>query len=361
MKKFLAVIILLSIIVLACFLIKYNISSKQAEAYDWSPSDQFDESCYVEIEKTPGKDFVILNLADIQLSSSQIGTEIADNTFALIDQAIKDQKPDLITLSGDNAIGTEAYLETVKFIDSYGIPWAAVMGNHDGEGCTSEDWAAEQLAGAKNSLFRLGPKEMGHGNYVINITENGKIIHSLYMMDTHSRREYDNLGSGYDHLWDNQIEWYEWAVKGNNKLAGKTVQSTIIAHIPVPEYYEAWHSVAINIDEENGVLGEIDPAYSTIASGVRGENECPPPVSNGFFDKVKELGSTKDILVGHDHVNDYSIVYDGIRLSYSLKTGFGSYYSESLQGATTITVSSSGATTVTNHYYALTNGKWTEQ
>lgn len=358
MKKFLAVFIILAIIVLSCFLIM-NKSCKEDSA--WSPSDRFNKCSYVEIKKTPGKDFVILNLADIQLSDGQLDTDAATKTFALIDQAIKDQNPDLITLSGDNAIGTSAYLKTIEFIDSYGIPWAAVMGNHDGEGCTSEDWAAEQLAGAKNSLFKLGPKEMGHGNYVINITENGKIIHSIYMMDTHSNREYENLGSGYDHLWDNQIEWYEWAVKGNNKLAGKTVQSTVIAHIPVYEYYEAWHSVATNIDEENGILGEIDPAYSEIASGVRGEYECPPPISNGFFDKVKELGSTKDILVGHDHLNNYSIVYEGIRLSYSLKTGFGSYYSESLQGATTITISSTGETTVSNHYYALIDDKWIVQ
>ena len=169
MKKFLAVFIILAIIVLSCFLIM-NKSCKEDSA--WSPSDRFNKCSYVEIKKTPGKDFVILNLADIQLSDGQLDTDAATKTFALIDQAIKDQNPDLITLSGDNAIGTSAYLKTIEFIDSYGIPWAAVMGNHDGEGCTSEDWAAEQLSGAKNSLFKLGPKEMGHGNYVINIKIN---------------------------------------------------------------------------------------------------------------------------------------------------------------------------------------------
>ena len=28
-------------------------------------------------------------------------------------------------------------------------------------------------------------------------------------------------GGGYDHLWENQIEWYKWAVNGISELAGE--------------------------------------------------------------------------------------------------------------------------------------------
>ena len=58
-------------------------------------------------------------------------------------------------------------------------------------------------------------------NYIINITEKGKIIHTLFMMDTHSyiEREVDGeIETFYDHLWDNQQEWYKWAVNGIKEL-----------------------------------------------------------------------------------------------------------------------------------------------
>ncbi len=331
---------------------------------DWSEKDKFTAESYVEIKKNPLEDFVVLNLADVQLYDDELFDEIGLEAHALIEKLIADHKPHLITLSGDNAWGTMAYLELIKLVDSYGIPWAPVMGNHDGQRCISEFWAAYHLAEAENCVFEFGPKGMGYGNYVINVTESGKIIHSIYMMDTHNNRDdYVVDGKtvgGYDHLWDNQLKWYEWCVKGTNAIAGKTVQSTVIMHIPVYEYYDAWHAVATDIDESLGdkKLGVIKPENSAIASGSRGEYGGHPPVSNGFFDLCKKLGSTKDMIVGHDHVNDYSIVYEGIRLTYAVKTGRGCYFTEGMLGGTTLTIDHTGATTLAQNYYKTVDGEW---
>ena len=92
---------------------------------EWSAEDEFTTDCYIELEKEPGKDFVLLNLTDIQLDDDELYTPIADGSFALIETLVEDIKPDLITLSGDNAWGTMTYLETIKLIDSFDIPWAA--------------------------------------------------------------------------------------------------------------------------------------------------------------------------------------------------------------------------------------------
>ena len=48
------------------------------------------------------------------------------------------------------------------------------------------------------------------------------------------------------------------------------------------------------------------------------------------------------MLAGHDHKNNFSINYKGIRLSYGLKTGYGSYYDRQLVGGTLLTVTDSG-------------------
>ncbi len=327
---------------------------------EWSAEDNFTQDSYVELKKTPGKDFVVLNLADVQLYDDELYEDIGIDSMAHVAKVIEDAKPDLITLSGDNAWGTMTYLKLIELVDSYGIPWGAVMGNHDGQRCISEFWAAYHLAEAENSVFKFGPEDMGYGNYVINITENGKIIHSIYMLDTHNNREYETDNGtigGYDHLWDNQMDWYKWCVEGTNALAGYPVQSTVIMHIPVYEYYDAWHSVATGIDEANGKLGVIE-TYTDEAYGRRGESGGHPPVNNGFFSLCKELGSTKDMIVGHDHVNDYSIVYQGIRLTYAVKTGYGAYFEKDMLGATTLSIHSDGTTTLKQNHYEHTADGW---
>lgn len=316
---------------------------------EWSATDEFGADDYIELKKEPGKDFVILNLADIQLQDDEIYAKAGKYTFELVEKLVEDTDPDLITLTGDNAWDTMSYLETIKLVDSFGIPWAPVMGNHDGQGCVSEFWAAYLLSEAENCLFEFGPEDMGYGNYIINVTENGKIIHTLFMMDTHNNADYTaddgSTYNGYDHLWENQIEWYKWAVNGISEIAGKTVESTVIMHIPVYEYRDAWKKFYGS--EE---LGTLAPELAPDAQGVNGEGIFSAPVNNGFFTVCKELGSTKNMLVGHDHANDFRIVYEGIGLNYALKTGYGSYFTSELMGATTITIGSDGVATVEHNY-----------
>lgn len=316
---------------------------------EWSATDEFTADYCAEIEKNPDEDFIILNLADIQLKDDLVFEDRGDKTAKMIDDLIRETEPDLITLTGDNAWGTIAYIELIKQIDAYGIPWAPVMGNHDGQCCINEFWAAYLLYDAKNCLFEFGPENMGYGNYIINITENGKIIHTLFMVDTHNNAEFTledgSTVSGYDHLWDNQIEWYKWAVNGISEIEGKTVESSVFLHIPLCEYKDAW-SKAYGSDE----VGTLAPELAPAAIGVNGEGVCCPPVNNGFFGVCKELGSTKNIFAGHDHANNFQIYYEGIRLNYMLKTGYGAYYTDGLVGGTVISIDSDGAAYAEHRY-----------
>ncbi len=316
---------------------------------EWSATDKFTADYCAEIEKNPDEDLIILNLSDIQLKDDLVYEEEGIKSAEMIDNLIREIDPDLITLTGDNAWGTVAYIKLIHQIDSYGIPWAPVMGNHDGQCLINEFWAAYLLYKADNCLFEFGPEGMEYGNYIINITENGKIIHTLFMVDTHNSAEYTledgSTVGGYDHLWDNQIEWYKWAVKGISEVAGRTVESSVFMHIPVCEYKDAWIS-AYGSDE----LGTIPADLAPDAFGTRGEGVSCSPVNNGFFDVCKELGSTKNMFAGHDHSNNYSIDYEGIRLTYTLKTGYGAYYTEGMVGGTVISIDSDGSATAEHHY-----------
>ena len=328
---------------------------------NWTKDTKFTQESYIEIKKNPDKDFVILNLTDVQLGEENVFAKEGEYTFELIRKLVDSVKPDLITLSGDNAWGYISYLETIKFIESFGIPWAPIMGNHDGEGAATEFWNAYTLSNAQNCLFRFGPKDMGYGNYIINITENGKIIHSLFMMDTHSYGEFEVDGEvveGYDHLWSNQLDWYEWGVNGIKEInGGNVVESTVIFHIPVREYIDGWNEVSVNkIEGEN--FGEGDLKNNSFLYGIIHEEWCPAPVNNGFFELCKSLGSTKTIIAGHDHRNDAAVMYEGICLAYSLKSGFGSYWSPDMIGGTTITINKDGNAKLENRYYDLQENNW---
>lgn len=325
-----------------------NGSKNDANYTEWSVEDAYALDDTVVLEKEAGEDFVVLNISDIQLGEGEALTTNGDYSFALIDELVKRTEPDLITVSGDNLLGFMGSYATVEKLASLDIPWALVMGNHDGQDTITEDWCAYIAAEAENSLFSFGPKDMGFGNYIINISQDGEIIHSLYMMDTHDGASYTladgSVIEGYDHLWENQFDWYKWAVEGLAELEGHTVQSSIVFHIPVYEYTAAF---AAAYDEENG---EYLPEYADVCFGEKNEDVCSAPVNNGFFGLVKELGSTKDIIVGHDHVNSFSVPYEGVRLSYSLKCGFGSYAEVENNGGSVLRIHDDGTTTYEHIY-----------
>lgn len=203
------------------------------------------------------------------------------------------------------------------------------------------------------------------GNYIINIMEGDKIVQSLIMMDSGSWRGYDSIpeerkmtekaidpdtqewilnddgsvkidtfGTGYEFLSESQIEWYKWAIKGAEKVnGGEMPESIAFFHIAIPEFYTAYIRW-----KESG----YDPE---MGFGEKNEEVCCPSINSGFFDAVKELGSTKNIVVGHDHVNNYSIMYEGVRLTYGLKTGDRCYANDDLNGGTVLTVTKDGVTT----------------
>ncbi|MGN0538338.1 MAG: metallophosphoesterase [Candidatus Fimenecus sp.] len=334
----------------------------------WLSSDTYKLENTVVLQKEPGKDFKILNLTDIQyndvLDFAQRGY-----TRKTITALIEQEKPDLITLTGDQvwmAFQKQSQKELVKFIDSFGIPWAPVFGNHDGEGNADKQWLADRFLEAEHCLFKKGPNNIGGvGNYIINIMEGDKIVQSLIMMDSGASRDYseiteeqkmyskainpdtqeyilnddgsnkiDVFGTGYEFISESQIAWYKWAIKGATEVnGGETPESIAFFHIALPEFHLAY-------------LQWKDSGYdSTMGFGEKREQVCCPSVNSGMFAAIKEMGSTKNVVVGHDHVNNYSVLYDGVRLTYAMKTGNRCYADDDMNGGTVLTVTDSGVTT----------------
>ena len=267
------------------------------------------------ITKRKGRPFRILNLTDIQLHD---GVK-PDLTVGVIRQLIEKTSPDLIVHLGDIIDDSPEFsikrnLKTVlDCIDSYGIPWTTIFGNHDHDYCPiswfetvkdSEDkWLAEQFMTRKNCLFAVGPENVdGIGNFVINIKEEtGEIFRSLYFFDT--------MLAGVN---ETHTAFYrDMVAESKRSNGGKDVSSIVFVHIALPE----WRFIQDEQAEKDwkdcrgGVIGRI-----------KNDLPCGTP---SFFNAIKELGMTKTVVCGHDHENAYVYDYQGVQFIISMKSSDG--------------------------------------
>ena len=354
---------------------------------NWAPTDKFDiKKDVVSVEKKKGKDFVILTLADIQvhdrfrLSHSRV-------IYRTIEGAIKQANPDLIVLLGDNCWGfsRQCYQRLVSIMDSFGIPWASIFGNHDCEGNADPAYLGNILEQGKHCLFRQGPRTVtGVGNYAVNVVEEGKIVHTLFMFDTGTWKiKYDEkkvryltaddhmkekmpayyiereqegkhagqtmVGGSWGTLSYEQIDYYRWLLAGITEAnGGRKPLSSMYLHIPLYEYNDAYFEwVKSGFDSSVG-MGEIN------------EKICSPALSTGMFDAILEEGSTKDVVAGHDHENNFSALYKGVRLSYGMKCADECSWREYMSGGSVLTVDDQGKTQF-RHVYVTPEGKLHKQ
>ena len=159
---------------------------------EWNKTDAFNISNIATVEKQKDKEFVILNLADVQMADLENffnKGKIHDEITYLVNQT----KPDLITLTGDQTWSNENLISLrslISWLDEYKIPYAPVFGNHDyGNSKNSSvaelNYCCDLYEAGKYSLFKRGPSNLGSlGNYVINIMEDGKVYKTLYMIDS---------------------------------------------------------------------------------------------------------------------------------------------------------------------------------
>ncbi len=317
----------------------------------------------IRINKEKNKDFVILNLTDPQLETEEweeghINRKILEYT---VSKLINETHPDLITVSGDisSAASHKAYTNFAGMINAYNIPWAVVWGNHDNQGGTEPIRKyVEEYKTYSNFVYEEGPKELGNGNYVIEICEDGKTVHAVIMMDSHDRIDFINEkgeeAKDWAKLIPEQLVWYEKAIldlkeKGCN-------ESTVISHIPVYAYrtaYEKAFNKSYNPEEltfEESTQGVCWNEGYKSSYGLNFEGICSCHIDDGMFELIKKLGSTKLYLCGHDHTNSTCIEYEGIKLMYALKTGRGCYYRAPYNGGTVLKIDSEGKVYAEHHF-----------
>ena len=298
------------------------------------------------------------------------------SAYNLVKQLVSYSDPDLIVLTGDNIFGQfdpdlQVLDEFISVMDSFEIPWTTVMGNHDeetpttegilgiGDGASTSNEAfearsaaiAEKYENAQYSLYERGDPSMGNGNFTITVKQGKDIRQLLVFMDTHGcygSLEGSKITDGM--LFNSQIEWYEQQIKGVNeaqygKNSKEVVNSLIFTHVAMPEFKRAQALYSLDVpmsvpeDNPNGDFGGTNSNISFYG------------LHSDLFAKAKELGSTKGFFCGHNHQANFSILYEGIRLTFGNKTGKYDSHSLEKQGGTLITLTNAGRSMTVRHIY----------
>ena len=123
--------------------------------------------------------------------------------------------------------------------------------------------------------------------------------------------------------------------------------SLLFVHVPLYQYTEAAEEFFTG-DLESCRETYFDYPESYIKNreafrfGVNYEGPSAPIRDNGFFDTLVSEDHTRHVLCGHNHVNTSSVDFKGVRLTYGVKTGVGSYRRGHLNGGTVLEIMGNG-------------------
>jgi len=330
------------------------------------------------VEVESGRDTVILQLTDTQIidagqarTMERLGnktplTEQAkySSCYRYIEDAIKKTDPDLIIMTGDLIYGEfddsgEVFKGLISYMESFDIPWAPIFGNHDNESMMGVSWQCEQLEQAENCLFKRN-NLTGNGNYSIGIVQDGELIKTVFMMDSNGctnafKDGYGALNEAGQPLTYNegekiktdigfgadQIDWLEDTSKVIDAATGGTVGKLLAFHIPISQFAnganESGYQSSFALDNSQLFTIGKDVTAQNGDFGTKGEAFKGIHTEYGLWEILKNH-HFEGVFCGHSHKNSVSILYDGIRLTFGLKTGTFDRYLESELGGTKITV-----------------------
>jgi 3',5'-cyclic AMP phosphodiesterase CpdA len=252
---------------------------------------------------------------------------------------VKRLKPDLVAVLGDTAIKPDNRGRTRAFtrcMDSLGVPWTAVLGNHEGE-AARELPRREVIEYYAASGHFMGNAELpgvsGYGNQAIAVTdENGGAVHLLYFLDSGGGR------TSHGFVQPDQLGWMRRVAAEYPGAPG-----VVFLHIPLMQYqeaYDAWRR-----------------GGATLLRGHRYEKICLSAGSRERSDALLALARELGVwafVCGHDHYNNFDILWQGMRYIYAQSGGYSlRVYGipfRRVRGCTTLDIRPGGLVEVGQHF-----------
>ena len=281
------------------------------------------------------EDFKILHLTDIHLGGSLTSSLKDIKALKACYAEILYTQPDLVIVTGDlcfpmgimsMSLNNSAPIKQfAAFMEKTGIPWAFTYGNHDTESISAlndaeldEVFRSLSYKTSGNLLYPYTqPDIMGRNNQIIEIQNaDGTLNTALVLIDSNT---YTGKGlNDYDYIHDDQVQWYESEIRKRNEEAGHTVNSLVFFHVPLQEYRTATELYLAGSSEVKWYFGENPGDHG----GITNELVCCSDYPSKLFDTAYALGSTTGLFCGHDHYNNASLEYKGIRLTYGMSIDY---------------------------------------
>ena len=333
------------------------------------------------IDVPSGRDIKILQLSDLQnmelsgirnnnryhqIYNAFFADGITDQyvqTWRYVDEAVQKANPDVIVLAGDIIYGQtdddgSQWLEVCYKMDSYKIPWLVLFGNHDNESAKGVRWQIEQVQSSQYGIIKQGDVT-GNSNYTVGLRQDGEFKQTLYILDTNGCKEYpNNPGEGMmsnnvdinlikqeQGIYADQMVWMKQEGENISDNIGD-IPALVFMHIPIKEALAAMQELypdTYNVYPFTpNHVGDTGKSYESF-SGID---------TNGqFWALCKELG-VSGMFFAHQHSIATSIVYDGVRLSFGLKTSTHDSHKEDLLGSLAITIDEDNSTMAVNYLYS---------
>ena len=324
--------------------------------YDGKSDISYDEETGIYTITKPEGDFKILQLTDIHLGGGVLSYDKDVKALEAVYELLDRTRPDLVIVTGDLVFpvgyasfsfnNTAPVQQFAAFMRNLGIPWAFTYGNHD-----TESYAATST-GDLNELYKklswktsktllypyVQPDITGRSNQLIELKNaDGTLREALFLIDSNAYTG-DGLNK-YDYIHDDQVDWYKNQVLREEKEEGHIVSSMIFFHIPLQEYREAYKLHEAGSDEVKYYFGSNDEEMM--------DKVCCSEYPSKLFDTAKDLGSTTGFFCGHDHYNNMSLEYKGMRLTYGMSIDYlampGIARDTKQRGATLITLHDDGS------------------
>lgn len=274
----------------------------------------------IDLKFNKAGEFKIVQFTDVHF---KYGNPASDIALERIDEVLEAERPDLVVLTGDVIYASPADkgMRTVlERISAHNVPFVVTFGNHDDEQGMTRTQLYDIIRSVPGCLMPDRGEQVSP-DYTLMVQssdDNGGHAAVLYFFDSHSYSKLKDV-KGYDWLTFDQVENYRrQSASFTEANGGKPLPALSFFHIPLPEYNQAASS-------EDAIL-----------IGTRMEKACAPTLNTGMFTAMKEAGDVMGVFVGHDHDNDYAVMWHGILLAYGRYTGGNTVYNHLPNGARVI-------------------------
>ena len=311
-----------------------------------------------ELKFRPSGSFKICCFSDLHQTANY-----HPSTLAAMHAVIEKEQPNLVLLGGDlwNEVPDATVEQLREFLDIFsvpmetrGIPWAHVYGNHDHDILMDRrlmQSVFESYPHCVSNHTEVGVDGVSNFLLPIRSSDGASIAFAVWGLDTHNLSDGQHLRDGINlrqahqapHLpygtshWDfirfNQLRWYYDTSEALEAYNGTPVNALMLMHAPILEF-----GICMKNPERTNLDGEMP---ETLFSGS---------LNSGLLATVLQRGDVRAIVSGHMHEDNFAADYCGVKLCFDGAIGFRGTDADHSRGARIFEINESQTDVIATHF-----------